>query len=67
MHRFTSIVVLLSCGYAYAAAPSTPVVNSTLINYIANQITIGGQNFSPSGVAPTVLFNGVSLAPGLVH
>src|ERR1700730_16204262 len=52
-------VLLVSPLFAAAA----PIVNSTLINYTTNQITVDGKNFSPSGGAPTVLFNAVNLGP----
>jgi hypothetical protein len=61
-HWRISAVLLLACHGASGASPK-PVVNGTVVNYIPSQITIRGQNFSPSGIAPTVQFDGVNLAP----
>jgi hypothetical protein len=43
------------------ASAAAPVVTSATVNYTNNQITLHGQNFSPSGAAPTVVFNGQTL------
>src|SRR5580700_6788844 len=39
-----------------SAASTAPAIYSTVVNTSNNQITITGQNFSPSGLAPTVAF-----------
>jgi hypothetical protein len=44
--------VMLTATAAYAAG--VPVIFSAVPNYPASQIAIGGQNFSPTGLAPTV-------------
>ena len=43
------------------AAATPPVVNSTSIDYSSNQITIVGQSFAPTGVAPIVTFGSGNL------
>lgn len=54
------LTVALLTLMAFASTPSPNVTNVT-IDYSANQITIVGTNFSPSNVAPTVVFNGTTL------
>ncbi len=61
MRRFVSTAAVLLLASIFAAA-STPLVNNSIINYGANQITIAGTGFSPQGKAPTALFNNVSLS-----
>jgi hypothetical protein len=65
MHRFAVALLLLTPMFAVAAPSVTPLVNSSTINYSLspNQITIIGTSFSPTGVAPTVLFNNINVAP----
>ena len=60
--RYFVLLFVLLLSSAHALAAPVPVVNSATINYITNQITINGQNFS-AGIAPIVLFNGADLAP----
>ena len=57
-------LVLLSSSFFIRslAATSSPVVQSTVVNVTTNQVTITGKNFSPSGAAPQVSFNGSALA-----
>jgi hypothetical protein len=72
MLRFvSSLAVLLLTSLFAAAAPATPVVNNSAIDYNVspNQITINGSGFLPQSAAPTVLFNNVTLTltlPGLI-
>ena len=54
-------VLFLSSLFVFAAPPATPIVNNTSINYTANQITLNGSDFSPTGKVPTVLINNVTL------
>jgi hypothetical protein len=58
-------VVLLSSSLSIrsaAAASSPPVIISTVVSFSANQITITGKSFSPSGAKPMVSFNGSTLS-----
>jgi Collagen triple helix repeat (20 copies)/IPT/TIG domain len=52
--------VTLCSGIATA---STPLVNNSSIDYVAQRITVNGSGFNPKGVAPTVLFNNVAITP----
>jgi hypothetical protein len=47
------LLVLLGAFTAWAAAP---VVYSTVVNTSNNEIAISGNNFSPTGLAPKVIF-----------
>jgi hypothetical protein len=49
----TSLTIGASPSYAQAPTPISAVAN-----YTNNQLTITGQNFSPSGVAPKVTLGG---------
>lgn len=55
--RITSFVI---ASMFTAAAPSwsatAPIIFSAVVNTTNNRITINGANFSPSGLAPTVVF-----------
>jgi len=51
---FGSLVALVSAGLS--AASTAPAIYSTVLNTSNNHITITGNNFSPSGLAPTVVF-----------
>jgi hypothetical protein len=63
MQRFLSVVALaLFTPLVALGAPSGPVVNNGSINYQTNQVTLSGSSFQPGKTAPTVLFNGSSLA-----
>jgi hypothetical protein len=57
MRHFAWLVFLLSISLP-AAADKLPVVDATSIT--TNQITLVGDNFSPTGVAPAVLFDNVA-------
>jgi Collagen triple helix repeat (20 copies)/IPT/TIG domain len=61
MRRITLAVLLLFAPLLTLAAPSAPVVQSGIINYVTNQITLTGSNFVPGKAKPTVLFNGAAL------
>jgi hypothetical protein len=49
------IVVFLAPAGMGIRAQTTPVVDSAVVNYSKSTVTITGQNFSPAGVAPTVV------------
>src|ERR1017187_745536 len=49
---FASLAALLTVGLS--AASTAPAIYSTVLKKSNNQITITGNNFSPSGLAPTV-------------
>jgi len=51
---FGSFAALVSVGLS--AASTAPAIYSTVLNTSNNHITITGNNFSPSGLAPTVVF-----------
>src|SRR5438132_2142831 len=50
---------LCTIGASAAIVPVT--INNTTINYSTNQLTLNGQGFKPSTVAPTVSFNATTL------
>ena len=58
---YSVAVLFLSALFVFAAPPATPLVNNTSINYPANQISISGLDFSPTGKAPIVLFNAITM------
>jgi len=59
MRRFCSLFCVLALPVAmFAASSNAPIITNSTINYVNNQITIVGQNFSNS---PTVAFNKVNL------
>jgi hypothetical protein len=58
--RYLCFLVSLLLLSLPATADKLPVVDATSINYTTNQITIVGQNFSPTGVAPAVLFDNIA-------
>src|SRR5213594_3549020 len=43
-------------------APIPSIVN-TIVNYVTSQISVSGQNFSPTGARPTVTLNNSALVP----
>src|SRR5438094_802297 len=55
---FVLLLIMNSKSFA-----QTPVINNTTINYATtpNRMAVAGSNFSSSGAAPTVVFNGVTL------
>ncbi len=57
---------IIICGALLLALPlwaQTPSIFNTTIDYSTspNQLTISGQNLSPAGAAPVIVFNGTSL------
>lgn len=54
--RLTVLIPLLS-----VLATAALVVNKASINIATNRLTLNGTSFSPTGVAPTVTFNGLKL------
>jgi hypothetical protein len=54
---WTGSIVLLLAICLPAAASTAVVINSTSVNPKLNQITILGQGFDPTGLAPTVTFS----------
>jgi|ERR1022692_2848284 hypothetical protein len=57
---FASLAALLTVGLS--AASTAPAIYRTVLKKSNNQITITGNNFSPSGLAPTVVFAHAPLA-----
>ena len=58
---------VIVCAVVLLALPlwaQTPSILNTTIDYANLQLTINGQNLSPSGTSPTIVFNGAGL--GLV-
>lgn len=53
---FAALAVALGHASVCATAATTPKVFSAVVNYSKHQIVATGQNFSPSGLAPTVYF-----------
>ena len=61
--RATLLCLCLALAAAQIGfAASAPKVFSTVVNYSKDQIFATGQNFSPSGLAPTVIFATTMLA-----
>lgn len=62
VHRvsFLWCVMLAIAAVGHAVPPKTPIVQSTSINYLSNQLTIKGSDFGSS--SPAVVFNGIRLA-----
>src|SRR5204863_2395470 len=57
MRRYCILVFLLSyTTVGICLAATAPKIFSTVVNYSNGQLHINGQNFSPSGLAPTVYF-----------
>lgn len=56
-------VLALVCMATLPLLANTPKIASTMIDYTANQITITGEYLAPQTGAPTVVLNGVTLAP----
>jgi hypothetical protein len=57
---FGSWAVLVSAGLSVAS--TAPTIYSTVVNTSNNMITVAGNNLSPSGLAPTVVFAHKALA-----
>src|SRR5215472_5473041 len=62
MRNFACVAALLLLS-SLAATAAIPIVNSSTIDYGAQQITINGSGFNPRGTAPSVLFNNVLEVP----
>ena len=56
------MIFLLQAPLFFSASNAAPKILSATTKH-SNQITITGQNFSPSGAAPQVTFNSSNLAP----
>ncbi len=61
MRRILALAVLLFAPLIAVSASAAPTVQSGIINYLTNQITLTGTNFEPGKVKPTMLFNGATL------
>lgn len=63
-HYYIFLLLLtdIAGGETNIAAAATPKILSTVANFSTNQISITGQNFSPSGLAPTVYFASTKLS-----
>ena len=61
MRRIIVVALLLFAPLLAVAASSAPAVQSGIINYLTNAITLTGSNFEPGKTKPTVLFNGAAL------
>ena len=61
MRRMSVIALLLFAPLLAVSASAAPVVQSGVINYVTNQITLTGTNFVPGKAKPAVLFNGTAL------
>jgi hypothetical protein len=64
MRKFISATCLLLSVIPVPAAAATtisPVVNSVVVTYSSNEITVTGSGFLPAATAPTVLFNNTKL------
>ena len=67
-HRFTrftslavQVFVVLGSVAICARGATTPKIFSAVVNYSNNRMTITGQNFSPSGLAPKVSLDNTQL------
>jgi hypothetical protein len=54
--RTISFLVLCFIALAIRAEAATPKIFSTVVNSAQNRITVTGQGFSPTGLAPSVVF-----------
>jgi hypothetical protein len=61
--RPSAVVLALVCMATLPSLADTPKIATTIIDYTANQITITGEYLAPQTAAPTVVLNGVTLAP----
>lgn len=59
MHRNALMLLLLASPLL--ALASTPAVNSGIVNYSTNVVTLNGSGFQPAKAKPTISFNGASL------
>jgi hypothetical protein len=57
------VIGLLLTIECLSIAANPPAIYSTVVNLSNNQITINGTNFSPTGLAPKVIFAHTSLTP----
>jgi hypothetical protein len=55
-------LVCLGMAVIAGGASTAPAIYSTVVNTSNNRITVNGANFSPSGLAPTVVFATTTLA-----
>jgi hypothetical protein len=62
MRRILVAALLLFAPLLAFSASAVPAVQSGIINYVTNQVTLTGSNFEPGKDKPTVLFNGAALA-----
>src|SRR5579871_5585448 len=53
-------IIGLLCGKA-GAATTNPTITTAVANYAKMQLNLGGQNFSPTGILPTVSIAGTKL------
>lgn len=58
----TSFLIARLVFVAPGWCAATPVILSTVVNTITNQISIVGSSFSPGGLPPTVLFDNTTLS-----
>ena len=61
MRRILVVALLLFAPMLAVSALAAPAVQSGIINYVTNQVTLTGTNFEPGKAKPTVLFNGAAL------
>jgi hypothetical protein len=61
VRRILVVALLLFAPLLAISASAAPVVQSGIINYVTNQVTLTGTNLEPGKAKPTVLFNGTSL------
>jgi hypothetical protein len=61
MRRILALAVLLFAPLIAVSASAAPTVQSGVINYLTNQVTLTGTNFEPGKVKPTIVFNGATL------
>jgi hypothetical protein len=55
-HRAMPFLALCLATFAIRAEAATPKIFSAAVNSSQSQITVAGQDFSPAGLAPTVVF-----------
>jgi len=60
--HITSFVIASMFLAAPAWGATAPIIFSAVVNTTNNRITVNGANFSPSGLAPTVVFATTTLA-----
>lgn len=62
MRRYPILLFFVAVAIESCAAATSPRIFATVVNYSKGQVNIAGQNFSPSGLAPTVYFATTQLA-----